>query len=79
MNVIPTNDVFKHLLSLLRIRDKQEIIELFKSQDLDVTGSQIKAWQTMSGKHHPGYRSMPRDKLDAFIKALHESRLIEDN
>lgn len=80
MQYIPTNDVFHHLLRLLVIhKDKDLIIELFESQGIEVTKSKIKAWDTKSGKPSPGYREMPRETLDAFIKALYEKRLVEVN
>jgi uncharacterized protein YehS (DUF1456 family) len=78
MEFIPTNDVFKRLLLLLRLRDKDEIVALFKTQGLDVTKSQIKAWQTMTGEQHPGYRAMPKEILVKFISALHDARLVLD-
>jgi uncharacterized protein YehS (DUF1456 family) len=77
MEFIPTNDMFKHLL-LLRIRDKDEIVELFKTQGIEVTKSQIKAWQTMTGEPHPGFRPMPKEVLVKFISALHDARLVLD-
>ena len=79
MEFIPTNDCFKHLLNLLRLRDKDEIIGLFKSVGLDVTKSQLKAWQTMSGVHHPGFRVMPREHLDKFISALYVAKLVQED
>jgi len=78
MEFIPTNDVFKHLLLLLRLRDNDEIVALFKTQGLDVTKSKIKAWQTMTGEQHTGYRAMPKDILLKFISALHNARLVLD-
>ena len=78
MEFIPTNDCFKHLLLLLRLKDKDEIVELFKRQGVDVTKSQIKAWQTMTGQQHPGYRAMPKELLYKFISALHDAKLVQD-
>jgi len=79
MQFMPTNDVFHHLILFLRLqKDKDLIIELFKSQGKTVSKSQIKAWRTKTGTKHPGYREMPREMLDAFISALHERELIED-
>ena len=78
MEFIPTNDVFKHLLLLLRILDKDEIVSLFKTQGVDVTKSQIKAWQTMTGVKNPGFRAMPRETLNKFISALHDAKLVNN-
>lgn len=78
MQTIPTNDVFHHLILLMRIhKDKEFIIQLFESQGHIVTKSLIKAWATKSGTPKPGYREMPRELLDAFIKALHDHKVVE--
>jgi uncharacterized protein YehS (DUF1456 family) len=78
MQFIPTNDAFHHLLLLLRLhKDKDLIVELFASQGVEVSKSKIKAWSTMTGERHPGYREMPREALDAFIKALYERKLVD--
>lgn len=80
MQFIPTNDVFHHLLLLMRLhKDKQLIIEIFASEGREVTKSQIKSWATKSGDPKPGYREMPREALDDFIRALHEYRLLSDD
>ena len=79
MEFMPTNDVFSHLLVLLRISDKDFIITLFESQSKTVSKSQIKAWQTKTGGQKKGYRAMPRDMLDAFIAALYAEKLIIDD
>lgn len=77
LNFMPTNDVFKHLILLLRILDKQEIIDLFKSEGAIVSKSKIKAWQTMAGKNSPDFRPMPLEMLQKFISALHNAKLID--
>lgn len=80
MQVISTNDVFHHLLLLLRIhKDKDLIIEIFASQKRQVSKSLIKAWATKSGEPKPDYREMPREALDDFINGLHEYKLFGDN
>lgn len=80
MQLIPTNDVFKHLLLILRIhKDKALIIRLFKSEHKIVSKSQIKAWQTGTGQEHPGYREMPREMLNAFFSALHKAKLVHQS
>ncbi len=79
MQFIPTNDVFHHLLLLLRLhKDKDFIIEIFEAQGLHVTKSLIKAWSTTTGRHNKGYREMPRQALDKFISELHQRQLVED-
>lgn len=78
MEFMPTNDVFHHILLLMRLhKDKDRLVELFRLGGLNVSKSKIKAWQTKSGAPNPDYRPMPREALDAFIDALHESRLLE--
>ncbi|RLJ20784.1 hypothetical protein DJ031_04550 [bacterium endosymbiont of Escarpia laminata] len=78
MQFMPTNDVFFHLLNILQLhKDKDLIIELFESQNIEISRSKIKAWDTKTGRPTSGYREMPREALDAFIKALYERRLVE--
>lgn len=79
MQFIPTNDCFHHLLNLLRLRDKDFIIELFESQGIEVTKAKIKAWSTKTGGTKPGYREMPRECLDAFISELYSRKLVIDD
>lgn len=78
LEFICTNDVFHHLCLLLRIhKDKELIIELFASKNIHVTKSQIKAWSTKSGIPTPGFRPMPKEVLQSFIQACHDSKLID--
>ncbi len=78
MQFIPTNDVFHHLLLLLRLhKDKDLIMEIFEAQGVDISKSKIKAWATTSGIQKAGYREMPREALDKFISGLHERQLVE--
>ena len=79
MQFIPTNDVFHHILLLMRLHDDKDLIlDMFKSQGLDVSKSKIKAWSTTTGIQKRGYRSMPREALDKFIEELYKRKLIED-
>lgn len=77
METMPTNDVFHHLLNILQLRDKDEILDMFHSQGVEASKSKIKAWATKSGRYRPDYREMPRSALDAFIAELYERKLIE--
>lgn len=78
MEFIPTNDCFHHLILLLRLHlDKKLVIEIFKSQGVTVSNSQIKSWRTKTGKKYPGYRPMPREMLDLFINGLYEYQLVQ--
>jgi len=79
MQFIPTNDVFHHLLLLLRLhKDKELIIDMFKAQGIDVTKAKIKAWATTTGGQKPAYRDMPRSALDAFIDECYKRQLISE-
>jgi hypothetical protein len=77
MQFIPTNDCFHHMLRLLQIhKDKELIIDIFKSKGWEISKSKLKAWDSKTGIPTPGYREMPREALDAFIDELYERRLV---
>jgi len=77
MQSIPTNDVFHHLINLLRLaQDKALIIEMFEEQNIEISNSKIKSWSTKSGGIKAGYREMPRSALDAFIAELYIRKLV---
>ena len=70
-----TNEVFYHLIMLLRLtKEKELIIEMFKAQGFDVTKSKIKAW-SFKGETE---RQMPRHILDAFIDELYKRKLVQE-
>lgn len=80
MEFMPTNDVFHHLILLLRLqKDQDYVISLFAKKGFSVSKAQVKSWRTKTGGVKAGYRPMPRDVLDAFISALHEDELISDS
>lgn len=77
MQVIPTNDVFHHLILLLRLTKDQELIkEMFRAQGIEATNSKIKSWSTRSGKPNPTFREMPKKNLNAFIDELYKRNLV---
>ena len=77
MQAMATNDVFHHLLNLLRIaKDKELILEMFESEGIDISKSKIKSWATKSGEYKEGYREMPLFALNAFIDQLYERKLV---
>jgi uncharacterized protein YehS (DUF1456 family) len=78
MQFMPTNDVFHHIIRLLQIhKDKDLIIEIFKSAGVEVSKSKLKAWDTKTGRPVPGYREMPKEDLQAFIDELYQRKLVE--
>ena len=45
MQTMPTNDVFHHLLNLLRIhKEKDLILEMFEAQGIVISKSKLKSW-----------------------------------
>lgn len=77
MQFIPTNDCFYHLLRLLQIhKDKELIVDIFRSKGWNVSKSKLKAWDTRTGTPSSSYREMSREALDDFIEGLHERRLV---
>jgi len=80
MPTMPTNDVFLHLIILLRLHKNNGLItDIFKAQGIDVTNSKIKSWSTKSGKKQEEFRAMPRPALDAFISELHNRKLVQED
>lgn len=78
MSVIPTNDVFHSLILLLVIhKDKELIIDMFKSQKIEVTKSQLKRWSTRQSSGSAYYQPMPREALEAFIAECFKRKLVE--
>ncbi|WP_422444158.1 hypothetical protein [Endozoicomonas sp. ALB091] len=79
MQFIPTNDVFHHLVLLLRLHKDRELLQdMFKAQGMDVSNSLIRAWRNKTGQHNNRmYREMPREALDKFIDECHNRQFIE--
>ena len=77
---IPTNNAFRALLAVLRLySEKDYVIELFQSQGWDIGKSKLKAWSTPAGEYREAFRPMPREALEAFIEALKEAKLVNNN
>ena len=77
-HVIPTNDVFHHLLLLMQIHnDKKLILDIFASAGVEVSNSKVQSWRRKTGAYSRHFQAMPRDALEKFIGELHERRLIE--
>ena len=78
IEMIPTNDVFKNLITILRIhRDREYIIDLFARQNIIVTNAKLKSWSTKSGKFNKDFRPMPKEALEAFFRALHDAKIVD--
>jgi len=80
LEFIPTNDVFHHFTVILRLQREKELqMEIFKKGGYDdISISKIDAWVKKTGTPSKGFRTMPREALDAWIRGLHEMRLVED-
>ncbi|WP_409049005.1 DUF1456 family protein (plasmid) [Proteus mirabilis] len=77
MQFIPTNDVFHHLIKLLRLNlDRALVLDMFESQGIEVSNAKIKSWKAKAGYPKQGYREMPREVLDAFINERYKRKLI---
>ncbi|WP_299496431.1 DUF1456 family protein [uncultured Shewanella sp.] len=80
IETIPTNDVFKNLITILRIhKDREYIIDLFARQNITVTNAKLKSWIVKSGKFNKDFRPMPREALEAFFRALHDAKIVDMN
>jgi len=80
MQTMATNDVFHHLLNLLRIhKDKDLLVDMFEAQNIEISKSKIKSWATKSGDYKDGFREMPRTALIAFIDELYIRKLVQED
>lgn len=78
MQTMATNDVFHHLLNLLRIhKEKDLILEMFEAQGIVISKSKLKSWATKSGEYRDGFRPMPLSALKAFIDELYIRKLVQ--
>lgn len=78
VETIPTNDVFKNVVTLLRIhKDRDYLIELFAHQNIVVTRAKLKAWSVKTGTLNKDFRPMPKEALEAFFRALHDAKIID--
>lgn len=85
MGKIATNDVFCEVCLLLRIhKDKDYLIELFKSIGWSISKSKLKSWSTrtykgsVTGAVNKDFRPMPEEALRGFLKALSREKLVEE-
>ncbi len=70
------NFIFKRMLAIANIRDKDKIVEIFSSKNYPITKSKIDSYRIIN-TDNPRIRPMPSEALVAFMNGL--LLLAEDN